>query len=115
MPPPPSRTTNPPPSSPYDTIHENLSLYKTMTRSDPTDQFFAEMKNLKSQSGTGSIMSGPTQYAETYMRSCEIESYEEDGEVYNRDKLLVSQHNPIFMKEYVAEKFIFGKSFFTSV
>jgi hypothetical protein len=72
-----------PSSYPYDTIHNDLALYKTKTRLDPTDQFFAVMKNLKSPPETSSIMSGPTQHAETYMMACEIESYKEDGEVYN--------------------------------
>jgi hypothetical protein len=83
MPPPPSRMTNPPPSSPYDTIHEDLAIYKTMTRSNPIDHFFATMKSLKSPPGTSSAMSGVAHHVETYMRACEIESYEEDGEVYN--------------------------------
>jgi hypothetical protein len=69
------------------------------------------MKNLKSSLGSSSIMSAPAQYVEMYMRACEIESYEEDGEVYNRDKLLVRPHDPIFMKEHVPEKFVFGKPF----
>jgi hypothetical protein len=47
------------------------------------DQFFAAMKNLNSRPGTSSAMSAPAQHAETYMRAYEIESYEEDGEVYN--------------------------------
>jgi hypothetical protein len=110
----PSHTTNPPPSSPYDTIHEGLALYKIETHSNPTDQFFAAMKNLKKPSGTSSIMSGPAQHAGTYIRACEFESYEEDGEVYNQDKLLVRPHDPIFMKEHVSEKIVFGKPFFTS-
>jgi hypothetical protein len=38
----------PPSSSPYDTIHKYLALYKTKTRLDPMDQFFAAIKNLKS-------------------------------------------------------------------
>jgi hypothetical protein len=59
-------------------------------------------------------MSAPTQHTETYMRACEIESYEEDGEVYNRDKLLVRPHDPIFIKEHIPEKFVFGKPFLTS-
>jgi hypothetical protein len=101
----------PPSSSPYDTIHEDLALYKTKTRSDPTHQFFATMKNLKSQLGTSSAMSAPAQHVETYMRACKIESYEEDGEVYNRDKLLLRPHDPIFMKEHIPEKFVFGKQF----
>jgi hypothetical protein len=48
------------------------------------------------------------------MRACEIESYKEDGEVYNRDRLLVRPHDPIFMKEHVPEKFVFDKPFFMS-
>jgi hypothetical protein len=106
--------TNPPSSSPYDTIHEDIAIYKIKTHSDPTDQFFVAMKNLKSLAGTSSTMSGPAQHAEMYMRACEIESYKEDGEVYNQDKLLVRLHNPIFMKEHVPKKFVFGKPFFTS-
>jgi hypothetical protein len=47
------------------------------------------------------------------MRACEIQSYEEDGEVYNQEKLLVPPHVPIFMKEHVPEKFVFGKPFLT--
>jgi hypothetical protein len=54
-----------------------------MSHSDPTDQFFEAMKNMKSPLGTSSVMSAPAQHVETYMRACEIESYEEDGEVYN--------------------------------
>jgi hypothetical protein len=83
MPLPPSRMTNPPLSSPYDTIHDDLALYKTMTHLNPTDQFFAAMKNLKSPPGTSFAMSEPAQHAKTYMRACKIESYKEDGEVYN--------------------------------
>jgi hypothetical protein len=105
----------PPPSSyPYDTIHEDLTLYKTKPRSDPIDQFFVAMRNLKSPVGTSSAMFAPAQHVETYMRACEIESYKEDGEVYNRDKLLVRPHDPIFMKEHVPEKFVFGKPFLTT-
>jgi hypothetical protein len=104
----------PPLSSPYDTIHEDLSLYKTKPHSDSMDQFFAAMRNLKSSLETTSEMSAPAQHAETYLRACEIESYEEDGEVYNREKLLVRPHDLIFMKEHVPEKFVFGKPFLTT-
>jgi hypothetical protein len=48
------------------------------------------------------------------MSVCEIDSYEEDEEVYNRDKLLVRPHDLIFMKKHVPKKFVFGKLFFTS-
>jgi hypothetical protein len=105
---------SPPSSSPYDTIHEDLALYKTKNRLDPTDQFFVAMKNLKSPLETSSVMSGPAQHAGMYMRAYEIESYEEDGEVYNWDKLLMRPHDLIFMKEHVPKKFMFGKPFFTS-
>jgi hypothetical protein len=72
------------------------------------DQFFGAMKNLKCRPGTSSAMFASAQHAETYMRACEIESYKEDGEVYNQEKLLVRAHDPIFMKEHVPEKFVFG-------
>jgi hypothetical protein len=49
-----------------------------------------------------------------YLRACEIESYKEDAEVYNREKLLVRPHDLIFMNEYVPEKFVFGKPFLTT-
>jgi hypothetical protein len=74
----------PPSSSPYNTIHEDLALYKTKPHLDPTDQFFTVMRNLKSSAGTSFAMSAPAQHAETYMSACKIESYEEDGEVYDR-------------------------------
>jgi hypothetical protein len=112
MPSPPSHTINPPPSSPYDTIHQDLGLYKTMTHLDPTYQFFKAMKNLKSPPETN--MSVPAQHVETYMRTQKIELYEEDGEVYNREKLLVRPHDSIFMKEHVPENFVFCKPFFPS-
>jgi hypothetical protein len=51
-------------------------------------------------------MSTPAHHVETYMRACEIESYEEDGEVYNREKLLVRPHDPIFMKEHAPIFFV---------
>jgi hypothetical protein len=71
------------------------------------------MRNLKSQVGISSAMSAPAQHV--YKRACEIESYEEDGEVYNREKLLVRSHNPIFIKEHVPEKCVSRKPFLTTV
>jgi hypothetical protein len=50
-------------------------------------------------------------HAQTYLRASEIESYDEDGEVYNREKLLVRPHDPIFKNEYVPKKFVFGTPF----
>jgi hypothetical protein len=86
-------------------------MYNTKPRSYPTDQFFATMRNLKSLPATSSAMSAPAQHEDTYMRACKIESYKEDGEVYNREKLLVRPHDPIFMKDHVPEKFVLGKPF----
>jgi hypothetical protein len=104
----------PPSSSPHDTIHEDLGLYKTRPHLDPTDQFFVAMRILKSSMGTSSAVSAPTQHADMYMRACEIESYEEDGEVYNREKLLLQPYDLIFMNEHVPKKFVFGKPFLTT-
>jgi hypothetical protein len=59
-------------------------------------------------------MSAPEEHAETYLRACKIESYEEDGEVYTRKKLLVRPHDLIFMKEHVLKMFVFDKSFLTT-
>jgi hypothetical protein len=59
-------------------------------------------------------MSAPAQHAEMYLRACEIESYKEGSEMYNREKLLVIPHDPMFMKKHIPEKFVFGKSFFTT-
>jgi hypothetical protein len=58
-------------SSPHDTIHEDLGLYKTKPHSDPTDQFFTAMRNLKSPLATSSVMSAPAQHADTYMKDRE--------------------------------------------
>jgi hypothetical protein len=49
----------PPSSSPYDTIHKDLTLYKTKAGSYPTDQLFVAMKNLKSLLGTSFAMFAP--------------------------------------------------------
>jgi hypothetical protein len=45
----------------------------------------------------------------------EIGSYEEDGEVYDRDKLGLRLDDPVFMKHEVPKNFEFGKSFLTGV
>jgi hypothetical protein len=59
-------------------------------------------------------MSALAQHVETYLRTCKIESYEEDAKVYNREKLLVRPHDLIFIKEHVPKKFVFGKPFLTT-
>jgi hypothetical protein len=48
------------------------------------------------------------------MRVCEMESYKKMVKFTIEKKLLVRQHDPIFMKDDVRENFVFGKSFFTS-
>jgi hypothetical protein len=59
-------------------------------------------------------MSAPALHAQSHMWAYKIESYEEDDEVYNREKLLVRPNNLIFMKDDVPVNFVFGKPFFTS-
>jgi hypothetical protein len=43
-----------------------------------------------------------------------IDSYKEDCEVYDREKLGLRPNDPIFMKHDVPEKNEFGKPFLTS-
>jgi hypothetical protein len=109
---PPSPTTNPPPeqdlslSSPYNTIHQELGLYKPNTRLDSTNKFFEVMKMQKM-----SIMSALAQHVKSYPTTSEIDSYKEDGEVYDRG---LRPNDPIFMKDDVPEKFEFDKPFLMS-
>jgi hypothetical protein len=62
-----------------------------------------------------SILSAPAQQAKSFLTATEIGSYEEDGKVYDREKLGLRPDDPIFMKHEVPEKFEFGKPFLTSV
>jgi hypothetical protein len=96
-------------SSPYNTIHQELGLYNPNNRLNPTNMFFEVMKKQKI-----SAMSAPTQQAKSYTMAYEIDSYEEDGEVYDREKLGLRPNDLIFMKHDVPEKFEFGKPFLTS-
>jgi hypothetical protein len=52
-----------------------------------------------------SAMSTPAQQAKSYPIAFEIDSYEEDGDVYDREKLGLRPNDPIFMKHDVPEKF----------
>jgi hypothetical protein len=62
-----------------------------------------------------STLSAPAQQAKSYLTTSEICSYEEDGEVYDREKLGLRPDDPVFMKHDVPEKFEFGKPFLMSV
>jgi hypothetical protein len=62
-----------------------------------------------------STLSTPAQQAKSYLTTAEIGSYEEDDEVYDREKLDLRLDDPIFMKHQVPENFEFGKPFLTSV
>jgi hypothetical protein len=62
-----------------------------------------------------STLSAPAEQAKSYLTAAEIGSYEEDGEVYDREKLGFRPDDPVFMKHEVPENFEFGKSFFMSV
>jgi hypothetical protein len=48
-----------------------------------------------------STLSTPVQQAKTYLTVAEIGSYEEDGEVYDREKLGLRLDDPVFMKHEV--------------
>jgi hypothetical protein len=62
-----------------------------------------------------STSSAPAQQAKSFLTTAEISLYEDDGEVYDRQKLGLRPDNPIFMKHDVPEKFEFGKPFLMSV
>jgi hypothetical protein len=62
-----------------------------------------------------STLSAPAQQAKSFLTAVEIGSYEEDGEVYDREKLGLRSDDPVFMKHEVLEQFEFGKPFLTSV
>jgi hypothetical protein len=47
--------------------------------------------------------------------AAEIGSYEEDGEVYDREKLGLRPDDPVYMKHEVPKKFEFGTPFLKSV
>jgi hypothetical protein len=53
------------------------------------NKFFEVMKKQK--------MSAPAQHAKSYSMAFEIDLYEEDGEVYNREKLGLRPNDLIFM------------------
>jgi hypothetical protein len=99
-----------PSSSPYNTIHQELDLHNPSTRSDPTNKLFEVMKKQKM-----STLFAPTQHAKSFLTTAEIGSYEEDGEVYDRQKIGLRPDDPVFMKHEVPEKFEFGKPFLTTV
>jgi hypothetical protein len=61
-----------------------------------------------------SAMSAPAQHANSYPTASKIDSYEEDGKVYDQEKLGLRPNDPIFMKHDVPEKIEFGKPFLRS-
>jgi hypothetical protein len=62
-----------------------------------------------------SILSAPAKQAKSFLTVAEIGSYEEDDEVYDREKLGLRSDDPVFMKHEAPEKFEFAKPFLTSV
>jgi hypothetical protein len=99
-----------PPLSPYNTIHQELCLYNPSTHSNPTNKFLEVMKKQKI-----STLSAPAQHAKSYLTVDKIGSYEEDDEVYDREKLGLRPDDPVFMKHDVPENFEFSKSFLIGV
>jgi hypothetical protein len=74
------------------------------------NKFFEVMKKQKM-----SILPAPAQQAKSFLTAAKIGSYEEDGEVYDRQKLGLRLDDPVFMKHEVPENFEFGKPFLMSV
>jgi hypothetical protein len=97
-------------SSPYNIIHRELDLYNPSTRSDPTNKFFEVIKKQKM-----STLFALAQQAKSFLMAAKIGSYEEYGEVYDRQKLGLRPDDSVFMMHEVSKKFEFGKSFLTSV
>jgi hypothetical protein len=62
-----------------------------------------------------STLSAPAQQAKSFLMAAKIGSYEEDSEVYDREKLGLRPDDSVFMKHEVPEKFEFGNTFLTSV
>jgi hypothetical protein len=60
-------------------------------------------------------LSASAQQTKSYLTATEIGLYEEDGEVYDREKLGLRLDDPVFMKHEVPENFEFGKPFLMSV
>jgi hypothetical protein len=87
-------------SRPYNTIHQELGLYSSSTRSNPTNKFFQVMKKQMM-----STLSAPAQQAKPYLTVAKIGSYEEDDEVYDREKLGLRLDDPVLMKHEVPENF----------
>jgi hypothetical protein len=77
---------NLPPSSPCNIIHQELDLYNPSTHSDPTNKLFEVMKKQNM-----STLSAPAQQAKSFLMTAKIGSYEEDGEIYDREKLGLDQ------------------------
>jgi hypothetical protein len=51
-----------------------------------------------------STLSALTQQAKSFLTTAEIGSYEEDGEVYDREKLGLISDDPVLMKHEVPEQ-----------
>jgi hypothetical protein len=62
-----------------------------------------------------STLSALVQQTKSYLTTTKIGSYEEDGEVSDREKLGLRPDDPVFMKHEVPKNFEFGKPFLTSV
>jgi hypothetical protein len=62
-----------------------------------------------------STLSALAQQVKSFLMAAEIGSYEEDGEVYDREKLGLRPDDPVFIKHEIPKKFEFGKPFLTSI
>jgi hypothetical protein len=57
----------------------------------------------------------PAQQAKSFLTAAKIGSYEEDGKIYDQEKLGLRPDDPVFMKHEVPEKLEFGRPFLMSV
>jgi hypothetical protein len=51
-----------------------------------------------------STLSAPAQQAKSFLMAAEIGSYEEDGKIYDREKLGLISDDPVSMKHEVPEE-----------
>jgi hypothetical protein len=85
-------------------------MYNPSTHSDPMNKFFEVIKKQKM-----STLFAPAQQAKSFLTAAKIGSYEEDGEIYDQEKLGLRLDDPVFMKHEVPEKLEFGRPFLMSV
>ena len=75
-------------------------LYDLKTHSSSTLKYLEAMKKIQSSH-------------QVYLTSDDIEYWEQDGVIHTHESLFLKKGEPIYKKEDVPEKFMFGKPFQT--